>query len=333
MLAIELFSATILDMSAFIDGANNQIPQDMLQDGLDWALEESVAEKEEHAEQVLKDFYIHGMMLFGRHVELLQERIEESGGIKQISERDALGRGKNHIHLCDGSYLTGSELFVPEPIVTELPDSLIAGDVVGQKHILQVSFGGNGIGIDGVTAPDSESIALADGTLKKVLKGKYIPSSVCVMEGITTTRHAPSIDREVSVVSGTVAQLVGRMWGSKLRPEFAPDPIREPDAYARWVHEEPMPQLAVAFGASDLLRHKHWPYDREISFGIHPALESIISLNDEVTLDVAKAQKLIRFENLLSRYYHHFMGEAMPVRAESAGLVQPQPSLAAPSAS
>lgn len=309
-------------MNVIIDGGNEITPETMAQDGLEWALEETVAEKRTDVEEVLKGLYIHGMIMFGRHVELLQERVEEAGGVRKISQSDASGYGINRVHLNDDTFLGVSELLIPEPATTQLPDVSVLGDKVEQKQVLQISFGGNNIGVDGVSASkDPDSAYLRPGALKHILKGKYIPTSVCIMEGVVTQRTSSRHDdHQEAIVSGTVAQLVGRMWGAKLRPEFAPDPIKDPEGYADWANSDPVPQLSVAFGASDLLRDRHWRYAREISFGIAPKLESVVSDSHYSRLDTDGAKKLLRFEQLLARYYQHFMGEAMPVRTEYSGM-------------
>lgn len=290
------------------DNPNIRPPQELLSDSQEWTESQFLAEAKTRAEEALEKLYLHGVTIYETHRQKLLERIEREGGIAHYTSAGSLLRGNLNGLICEsGEFIGARDFLCMEPIEWEVDDEDSAGFADQQLYQVRLSFGGNGIGVEGYDATEVNDLTFAfgDDVFREIIEGTYRPCTVCVTEAVVSEYGSRKS------ASGVQFQVAGRVWGAKLRPEYAPDPHKEPEAYAAWVRQKPIPQLDIGFAASPGPLRKDYYYG-PVNFGSVYRMKQYVSQTEYIPLEVEGAKKMLRFEQLFKVIWENEFGSTLP---------------------
>lgn len=288
----------------------------LVTDSLEFVREEFLARQKTTAQSFLTACYVNGVELWQGQRQKVAQRIEEAGGIKKIKA----GRGSyNHVKCNDGVVISLSSILKAEAVPLPLPEGTPTFDLLEttQDANLQLSFGGN-IEVNAMGAFNTRYDLdthdfIRPRDIEHILFGDYRPTQVGLTEMVVTRS---SVNDNLAA-SGHRYQVMGRLWGAKLREEFAPDPYENPEAYAAWRAEKPLPRLDITFQAtSQPVRSRYEQHEPE--FRAHDGLQTFYGDSVMgVSFTLEAAQKMIRMGGLLNMLWRLDHGMDMPVPADS----------------
>ena len=141
-------------------------------------------------------------------------------------------------------------------------------------------------------------------------------------EAVVTGREG----HKKKMASGHRYQVMGRLWGAKLREEFAPDPYKNPEAYAAWRAEQPIPRLDITFTATTQpVRSDYVEWEPGLPF--HDSQETYFSHTVMNRFSLEGAKKMMRFDGLLNMLWKLEFGSDMPVPDKSSIFAPEQKAL------
>lgn len=284
----------------------------LLAEGIEQAEERYVQSLKQSAKDLLGSCYMNGLVLYQAHLADINERIEEAGGIKRVDT--ALYGTMNYIKCKDKTNIYASEILIAPPVALALPEQpqpRIPGFMPTQEGFVQLSVGGQRdirLGAIETNYEINSMKTFERHTLTDMLEGKYAPQVVAIREGVVT-RNA--FDEHVAV-SGMIYQVRGRVWGAKLREEFAPDPNENPEAYAAWAAQQPIPKLDIAFQASTKPVEGRYSDVDGPEFDRYSHLATYFSDVEMVPIQMEGAEKMMRFNALLDALWQDKFGTALP---------------------
>jgi hypothetical protein len=284
---------------------------EVVQDSLEHIRKEYLLRQGQGAELLLTHCYANGLELWDSHRARINTDIEEAGGIAKIKTRGA-GSNMNLVKCVNGNTLSLASILKAPSLPLLLPDNSPTFDLLDtfQEASLQLSFGGLAANIHAFSTRydlDGNDL-LFKNDIEEILDGSRSPTQIGVSEVVTTHSRLDANQ----VASGNRYEVVGRIWGAKLRKEYAPDPHKDPEAYAAWRAEKPLPRLDIAFHATTTpVRSRFAPYEPELPF--HADVATYFSHVDMTSITLEGVQKMMRFGGLLNTLWRAEFGNNMPV--------------------
>lgn len=295
---------------------SSTVDASLVTDGLEHIRDEYLGNQRSKVEAFLTACYVSGVELWESHRLRINEQITEAGGVARIHTH--LTDYTNHVECKNGDDVYLSSILKTPPVPLALPDGAPTFSLLNtvQNAYLRLSFGGN-------LAPSIHAFSThhdLDGArllfskdIESILSGEYRPTQIGISETVITGREG----HKKKVASGHRYQVIGRLWGAKLREEFAPDPYKDPEAYAAWRAEEPIPQLDISFSATqEPVRSDYVKWEPELPF--HDKQSTYFSHSGGYSrFSLEGAQKVMRFGGLLNMLWKLEFGSDMPVPTDT----------------
>jgi len=294
----------------------------LVKDGLAEARDSFIESRVDSVETFLEATYLNGLELWRAHRTRVVADIDSHGGLGRVPRGNFLSE-INSIACEDGTFIPIGDLFHAPLVPLELDPMRPTFNTVRteQQGFARLSFGGV-LGIratEGAYNMTNKSLFSTD--VKPVLDGEIEPTQIAVTEGVITRS---CYDDEITL-SGLMYTTIVRPWGAKLRENFAPDPVKQPQQYAAWVASKPIPRLDLNFGASvepirRTRRHAMDIYDHP-DFGDDFSIPAHFQHMSMRKLDEVGMNKMLRYEELLKMLWKNEFGTDMPTPTSQA--VQP----------
>jgi hypothetical protein len=301
------------------DAGLTEVPIELVELGIDWANQCRLTEQKPVIRDRLRAGFLNSLQLFEFNRLNLVQEIGNNGGFERLSNTDTyLGETTYNSFKCqNGKNVQLSRFMILPPVEIEVKNADETRGFAKQHYTKQLSFGG-GFGFTAVDAHEADYSSLV-GTrgMYEVFHGKYIPNCVAVTEAVVTNYDSlrpadVAIDYHQQVAHGQLYQIEARTWEAKLRPEFAPDPFKDPEGYDAWMHEQPIIQLEVAFKATSTPASGKQRLPSGTDFGTHPNMQTYLHPDSYVELTVAAVERMDRFMTVLGQFWHQAFGRIMP---------------------
>lgn len=286
------------------------VGNDLAINSLEQMRDEFLRRQSRDAKEFITGAYINGVVLWDAHIEAVREDIEAAGGIKRILTYDR--DHTNAIKCKDKSVRLLSDILMDSQIELAMPENTPSFDLLDttQHAWAQLTYGSN-------FTPSLGSRYEIDGTpfmttsdIEDIIEGDYRPTEIGLTEAVTTF----SATENTYTSAGHRYLFSGLLWGAKLREEFAPDPYKQPEAYAFWMATEPTPRLDVSFSATvrpSQAGYKDYP--PEFSWK-DDDMRAFYAPGTGTHLTVEGAEKMLRGAALVDMYWQQqFGGASMPM--------------------
>lgn len=278
------------------------VPESLTKEGEMWATKRFIEGKSEEITPYLKSSFVACLDIFQKHREILSKSIEQEGGVDKINHQGIIINSSNEIICKSGKIIYAPEILHTTILSKQVTPSKKAPPGTKQIYEINFAYGGRNLGIGSEEWETSDVAYLrADDPLDAFFTPEFFPYDICIEERVITSFKDNKSKRHVKRDCFSVSASI---WEAKLREEFVPNPVFNPEAYEAWQNTPPVKIINMMFTASS---QKH-----------NGQMFTYINRYGTIRKPRRAMKRLERFHNLLQFSYQRMIGTDLPLLGRPA---------------